>query len=48
MYVAMTRAREKLTISFYGLPSRFLYEIPDKLLSAEDLPTIDEDGIIVK
>ncbi len=48
MYVAMTRAREKLTISFYSLPSRFLYEIPDNLLSSEDLPTIDEDGVITK
>jgi DNA helicase-2/ATP-dependent DNA helicase PcrA len=29
MYVAMTRAREKLFISFFGLPSRFLSEIPN-------------------
>ena len=29
MYVAMTRAREKLHISFYGMPSRFLAEIPE-------------------
>jgi len=29
MYVAMTRARKKLHISFYGLPSRFLSEIPE-------------------
>ena len=28
MYVAMTRARRELLISFYGLPSRFLSEIP--------------------
>ena len=28
MYVAMTRARHELLISFYGLPSRFLSEIP--------------------
>jgi DNA helicase-2/ATP-dependent DNA helicase PcrA len=32
MYVAMTRAREKLLISFCGLPSRFLGEIPDMYL----------------
>jgi DNA helicase-2/ATP-dependent DNA helicase PcrA len=28
MYVAMTRARKKLQISFYGMPSRFIAEIP--------------------
>ncbi len=49
MYVGMTRARKKLTISFYDFPSRFIYEIPDELLAAgEGLPTIDEDGIIQK
>lgn len=32
MYVAMTRAREKLMLSFYGLASRFLYEIPPELI----------------
>lgn len=30
MYVAMTRARKNLYISFYGLPSRFLAEIPEE------------------
>lgn len=30
MYVAMTRARRKLFISFYGLPSRFVEEIPEE------------------
>lgn len=29
MYVAMTRARKKLYISFYGVPSRFIGEIPE-------------------
>ena len=29
MYVAMTRARKRLTISFYGIPSRFISEIPE-------------------
>ncbi len=29
MYVAMTRARKNLCISFYGIPSRFLSEIPE-------------------
>ena len=32
MYVAMTRARKKLTLSFYGLASRFLQEIPPELI----------------
>lgn len=32
MYVAMTRARHNLHISFYDLPSRFLGEIPPELL----------------
>ncbi len=32
MYVAMTRARKKLMLSFYGLASRFLYEIPPELI----------------
>lgn len=30
MYVAMTRARKNLFISFYGTPSRFLEEIPEE------------------
>jgi len=30
MYVAMTRAKKNLFISFYGLPSRFLSEIPEE------------------
>ncbi|MDP3953311.1 MAG: 3'-5' exonuclease, partial [bacterium] len=33
MYVAMTRAKENLTLSFYSLASRFLYEIPPELVS---------------
>lgn len=32
MYVAMTRARKKLYISFHTYPSRFLHEIPNSLL----------------
>jgi len=32
MYVAMTRARTKLYISFHTHPSRFLHEIPNDLL----------------
>ncbi len=29
MYVAMTRARKNLYLSFYGIPSRFIGEIPE-------------------
>ncbi|MDP3956482.1 MAG: 3'-5' exonuclease, partial [bacterium] len=32
MYVAMTRAQQQLFLSFYGLGSRFLYEIPPELI----------------
>lgn len=31
IYVAMTRAKKELCLSFYNLPSRFLYEIPPEL-----------------
>lgn len=33
MYVAMTRAKKKLYISFYGMPSRFIAEIPEEYLA---------------
>lgn len=36
MYVAMTRARKKLSVSFYDLPSRFLSELPQDLLLFEN------------
>jgi DNA helicase-2/ATP-dependent DNA helicase PcrA len=36
MYVAMTRARKKLFISFFGMPSRFLSEIPQEYLRVDD------------
>jgi DNA helicase II / ATP-dependent DNA helicase PcrA len=32
MYVAMTRARKRLTISFSDLPSRFLSEVPEQFI----------------
>jgi DNA helicase-2/ATP-dependent DNA helicase PcrA len=32
MYVAMTRAKERLTLSFFDTPSRFLGEIPAELI----------------
>ncbi len=37
MYVAMTRARNKLYLTFSGTPSRFLYEIPPELTEFTDL-----------
>lgn len=37
MYVAMTRARKELAISFYDLPSRFLFEVPTELTEFESL-----------
>jgi DNA helicase II / ATP-dependent DNA helicase PcrA len=33
MYVAMTRARKRLAISFYGIPSRFIGEIPEDCIA---------------
>ncbi len=36
MYVAMTRAKENLRLSFYGMPSRFLAEIPEDCLALTD------------
>jgi DNA helicase II / ATP-dependent DNA helicase PcrA len=35
MYVAMTRARRNLAISFFGIPSRFVAEIPEEYLQLE-------------
>ncbi len=37
MYVAMTRARKDLYLSFSGTPSRFLYEMPPELNEFTDL-----------
>lgn len=52
MYVAMTRARKELTLSFHSTPSRFLYEIPPELTefinlagSQNELPDEDEMNI---
>jgi DNA helicase-2/ATP-dependent DNA helicase PcrA len=47
MYVAMTRAKEKLSISFYGLPSRFIGEIPEEhthFESADDDEVNEKSG----
>ncbi len=41
MYVAMTRAKKELYISFYDLPSRFLSEIPQELI---ELDGFSQDG----
>jgi len=41
MYVAMTRARQRLFLTFHNLPSRFLYELPPELIENE-LPDEDE------
>jgi len=37
LYVAMTRAREKLSIFYYGVPSQFLYDIPEKFIKYEHI-----------
>ena len=43
MYVAMTRARKKLTLTFYRIPSRFLYEIPPELTEFVSLSSTQEN-----
>lgn len=43
MYVAMTRAKKELYLSFYDLPSRFISEIPEELLAFESL--ISENNV---
>lgn len=44
MYVAMTRARKELFLNFFGVPSRFLYELPgDKVSFAGNAGLPDED-----
>jgi DNA helicase-2/ATP-dependent DNA helicase PcrA len=45
MYVAMTRARKNLYVSFYGLPSRFIGEIPEEYvtLSGDAARAAEED-----
>lgn len=47
MYVAMTRAKKKLHVSFYGMPSRFIGEIPEdclELVDAAAMDTADANG----
>lgn len=43
MYVAMTRAKKELFISFYDLPSRFISEIPRELVEFENPSPPDQD-----
>lgn len=45
MYVAMTRARKNLFISFHGMPSRFIEEIPQDsiVLTEGDIPEEDAE-----
>lgn len=48
MYVAMTRARRHLHISFYDIPSRFLFEIPPELTefksaASEETQLVDDE-----
>ncbi len=46
IYVAMTRAKKELCLSFYNLPSRFLGEIPEELVQFLK-PNDDNDKEIV-
>lgn len=43
MYVAMTRARRELYLTFYHLPSRFLSEIPSGLTDFEGGKSFDDE-----
>ncbi len=43
MYVAMTRAREELYLSFYNLPSRFLSELPSNNLEFAGKRAFDDE-----
>ncbi len=45
MYVAMTRAGEKLFISFYGMPSRFIAEIPEEFLEPVEAEESEEPSV---
>ena len=44
MYVAMTRARKNLFISFSGMPSRFLSEIPEQYIATAGQDENFDDG----
>ncbi|HEX4103854.1 MAG TPA: ATP-dependent helicase, partial [Candidatus Paceibacterota bacterium] len=42
MYVAMTRAKQKLHITFSGMPSRFISEIPEDCITLAAVPDGDD------
>ncbi|NCN52918.1 UvrD-helicase domain-containing protein [Candidatus Wolfebacteria bacterium] len=43
MYVAMTRAKQNLNLSFYDLPSRFLGELPPELIEFKQISSYGEE-----
>ncbi|MBI2010875.1 MAG: UvrD-helicase domain-containing protein [Candidatus Colwellbacteria bacterium] len=43
MYVAMTRAKQKLVLSFHGMASRFLYELPPELVEFSPTTNLDSE-----
>ena len=45
MYVAMTRAKENLTLSFHSIASRFLYEMPPELIKFKKAGQFEEETI---
>jgi len=47
-YVAMTRAKNRLHISFYSFASRFLYEIPPELIDFKTSDRLGESTIFVE
>lgn len=46
LYVAMTRAKKELYLSFYDDPSRFLGEIPAELIDFETLLDKKDDPLL--
>ena len=46
MYVAMTRAKENLTLSFHSIASRFLYEMPPELIKFKKDGQFEEEDTI--
>ena len=52
MYVAVTRGRKKVTLSFWGYPSRFLYELPGDTVEFIDQSgrgtSLDEEAIYLE
>jgi ATP-dependent DNA helicase UvrD/PcrA len=45
MYVAMTRAKQKLHVSFSGMPSRFISEIPPECISLAATPDASGEDV---